>query len=1044
MSDNQPDSLDTKLGVAGSAVWTQTDDESSRGVSVSLAETLDRNLEAHEVTDRNPVDALADEFAARIRNGEQPSIDEFVQRLPEYEAAIRVLFPSIAMMERVSHQEHAESRLEQQTVRLTGAVPQTLGDFRILREIGRGGMGIVYEAEQRSLGRRVALKVVNPTSAGTANQLARFQREAEAAARLHHTNIVPVFGIGEDNGLHYFAMQLIEGVPLSDFIESTRSAQATPTQRQNESADHSGNQFQAQPTATSVAIASADVDSDALPPTVERPCAEDDLVVRNGRATPQTDVSKQAHPVGTAQNLFQTAPTGGNWPSLDHFRRVAAMVRDVASALSYAHRNGVLHRDVKPANLILDRAGVVWMTDFGLARRDDHDNVTQTGDIVGTLRYMAPEQFSGDADERSDICSLGLTLFELLTLTPACPETRHGPLIKARTESSPPAPRSVDPTIPVELDTIAQKAAALSPDDRYQTADELADDLQRFLDDRPISARRMWWHERVRRWARRNPAVAALSVTAAILLIAVAVTFAIGRHQAEEALGVAETQRTRAEKNLALAVEAFEEIIDNIAARGVSPSLAATAGEGEVAIADSVLTVADVSLLESLLEFFDRFATENDSGTARVDAVAARKRVADIQQRLGRFEEANATYQQSLEAYTALAAEFPGNSAFVISQADILNEMAVSASRRTDIVTASALHESARELLEQTPAVTETESGRFELARTLTLFASIGQRAGLRNLFDAGRPDFPGRGPAADNRTRRPERGPVGKDSGRPGRKPPGLRDPGEDRRGRRGGGRPGRDDGVRGPGPGPGPETGRMSDAARRAVDLLTALVSDFPDNTTYRLWLARAYRAQSGMRFSFQDHSQTAAALKSAVNALARLSEEHPDQTELKFELADMLCMPISMRADAETRKQAVSNVEQAIAICQELTTAYPNSREFQALHGTALSRLASLQQAADDTEAAAATWHSALEIQRPLAARFPGVTLYRVACAQSLQQVAQIERQLGNDAAAEQHLQEAIALLEETQLTGDLNRFLDRFIDRLESRKAESQDI
>ena len=169
-------------------------------------------------SDRNPVDVLADEFAARLREGAAPSIDDYVAKNPELADDIRATFPSIEMMERLSRKEHTERKFESRTSRLIGNAAGTLGDFQIVREIGRGGIGIVYEAVEKSLKRRVALKVLGPGVAGSPKQIQRFIREAEAAARLHHTNIVPVYGISEEKDLHFFAMQFIDGVPLSDVI----------------------------------------------------------------------------------------------------------------------------------------------------------------------------------------------------------------------------------------------------------------------------------------------------------------------------------------------------------------------------------------------------------------------------------------------------------------------------------------------------------------------------------------------------------------------------------------------------------------------------------------------------------------------------------------------------------------------------------------------------------------------------------------------------------------------------------------------------------
>jgi hypothetical protein len=234
---------------------------------------------------------------------------------------------------------------------------------------------------------------------------------------------------------------------------------------------------------------------------------------------------------------------------------VAQVGLQVAEALAYAHGHKILHRDIKPSNLLLDLEGTVWVTDFGLAKAEEGDDLTRTGGVVGTLRYLAPERFDGVSDARSDVYSLGLTLYEMLTLRPAFTETERGRLIRQVTQEEPPRPRKLDRRIPRDLETLVLKAAAKEPARRYQTAEELAEDLRRFLADRPIRARRAMPWERAWRWARRNRLVAALSGVAALALVAVAVValaFGVSQQRAatrlKAALTETQTQRGRAER----------------------------------------------------------------------------------------------------------------------------------------------------------------------------------------------------------------------------------------------------------------------------------------------------------------------------------------------------------------------------------------------------------------------------------------------------------------------------------------------------------------
>lgn len=335
-----------------------------------------------------------------------------------------------------------------------------LGDFRIVREIGRGGMGIVYEAEQKSLGRRVALKVLPWAATLDGQQLQRFHNEAQAAARLHHTNIVPVFEVGCADSVHYYAMQLIGGHSLAVLLRE----QCVPEKRS--------------------AVAE----------------------------TPGADVAPTGPAVLQPANEEPTRQTPSPWSATSDaaYRHIARLGVQAAEALEHAHRRGVLHRDIKPANLLLDPGGNLWITDFGLARTGGAE-LTLSGDVVGTLRYLAPERFSGACDARSDVYSLGLTLYELLTRRPAFSETRQEALLKQVLETEPVRPRQVDARIPRDLETIVLKAASKEPARRYDSAQDLAEDLRRFLADEPIHARPLGPLGRLAKWARRRPAVAALS-----------------------------------------------------------------------------------------------------------------------------------------------------------------------------------------------------------------------------------------------------------------------------------------------------------------------------------------------------------------------------------------------------------------------------------------------------------------------------------------------------------------------------------------------------
>ena len=500
MSDDRP-LLDSTLDLP-----TKSADEldgprraDRHGNRPSLDPTLVENLDVA----LNPVDELAEDFSRRLRSGETPSIEEYVEQLPDQAVLIRSMFQSIAMVERIGKQERAERKFDRKTTQLEES-RKTLGDFRIVREIGRGGMGIVYEAIQQSLNRRVALKVASVDATQSVRQLQRFRREAEAAAKLHHTNIVPIYGTGEDDGLSYYAMQLIDGIPLSDVIQQLarrkKPVDKTCADGEKPTAEYRGGErveaatgeladgarTDQKPESSDVSSAfSNSSDSFSMPASLTL------ILNQVSEGTPRRVFRPRASNNETQRLTDHAAQTAGTW-----FRTAARMTAAVAHALHYAHQHKVLHRDIKPANLMIDADGTIWITDFGLARQEEHGSLTNTGDIVGTLRYMAPEQFNGLVDVRSDVCSLGLTFWEMLTLRPAYEEQHHAALIKSKSEQSLPSPRTVNPSIPKDLDTIANKASALDPKHRYQSAGELADDLERFLADRPIQARRATRPER--------------------------------------------------------------------------------------------------------------------------------------------------------------------------------------------------------------------------------------------------------------------------------------------------------------------------------------------------------------------------------------------------------------------------------------------------------------------------------------------------------------------------------------------------------------------
>src|SRR5262249_1197473 len=451
--------------------------------------------------------------------------------------------------------------------------PARRGGFRLIREVGRGGMGVVYEAEQISLGRHVALKVL-PRQLREAKQRIRFEREARAAGRVHHTKIVPVFGFFGQEGELYLVVQVIQGrgrdAVLQELDRMQPGAALAPasgeiaTSRRNISADDDAyvahvahslmtGVFQA---ATSVEIGDGEPGQPAaFVPTLDQPANPASEIASSSGLT--TTHLSDSFPVSSSSFTLPSASKSGQKLSgkkQRYWHSVANIGRQVADALDYAHKQGIQHRDIKPSNLLLDFRGTVWVTDFGLAKVADPnaDDLTHTGDVLGTLRYMPPEAFEGKSDARGDVYSLGITLYELISLRPAFVESNRNKLIKQVTTGEAPALDKINREAPRDLVTIIHKAIDREPSRRYTTADELASDLQRFLDDEPVLARRQTHVERYWRWARRHPGIAVLGavLTAVLGLGALASSMAAVHFRQQEAI-----QAGLANRNQKLAVD---------------------------------------------------------------------------------------------------------------------------------------------------------------------------------------------------------------------------------------------------------------------------------------------------------------------------------------------------------------------------------------------------------------------------------------------------------------------------------------------------------
>ncbi|MGO9469864.1 MAG: protein kinase domain-containing protein [Isosphaeraceae bacterium] len=468
---------------------------------------------------------ILESFVGRFRRGERPSLTELMARHPELAGQIRELVPALVDLEQLAGSPRGPGGSAKHTAasaitRDEGPSPERLGDYRILRRIGGGGMGVVYEAEHVALRRSVALKVMLPRLRDDPRYLRRFQSEASLAAGLHHTNIVGIFDYGEQDGVCYYAMQLIEGQPLDRVLSDIRLLREGSQQGDPESGSSGLGITPAAGSAAArglltgrFAVAmTADAVADAtLPIGVSDPEGTGSFEMGAEAMEPADLPSDRPSSLGSST----LGPSG----ELRYYREIARIGAQVADALEYAHHRRIVHRDIKPSNLLLDAQGNVWVTDFGLSRFGDGADLTQSRELLGTLRYMAPERLRGKSDRRSDVYSLGATLYEMVALRPPFEEADEIRLMERIRNDAPPSPRQLDRKLPRDLETILQKALAKDPKDRFSSAGALAEELRRFIDGRPIRSRPVSVPEQFWRWCKRDPWLAGASIAA------VAVTF---------------------------------------------------------------------------------------------------------------------------------------------------------------------------------------------------------------------------------------------------------------------------------------------------------------------------------------------------------------------------------------------------------------------------------------------------------------------------------------------------------------------------------------
>ena len=567
------------------------------------------------------LEQLIDRLTMQLASDEDVDLETLIHEHPQHEQRLRLVFPAMCGMAQLSRQATDEGRRGDRfrTAERDSderSLP-AIGDYEILGEIGRGGMGVVYRARERTLHREVALKVLPLAALADRRQLARFHNETRAAAALHHSHIVPIYSVGVERGIHYYAMQYIAGPTLAEVLTELRGRDGLSP------------------------------GSETAP--TEQPTGEHEAT--SGSSSPTSDASTE--PLGKIQTSI--AARRSSSPS-NYYRTVARWGIQVAEALAHAHEHGVVHRDIKPANLLLEDVDNIWVTDFGLARLDVGTTMTGSGDLLGTLRYMSPEQVAGhgDADGSSHRRVLvgGHALRGADAATGFCRTVPQRLAATDRDEGSAVLRDVSMSTIPVDLETIVLKAMEKDRSERYDTAGELADDLKRFVENHPIQARRASLVQRLRKWAKRHVGLVLVGVLALMLVSVTAFLAAVLIWRANEATKSALADRDaalqRAHEKATLAMIAVDEMYDGVATRWIAN--------------DAELTTLQREFLDQAVEIYEQIAQETANDRfSRKEVAYAWQRISDIRYATGQWKESLESAERSILAFDGLLQADPDN-----------------------------------------------------------------------------------------------------------------------------------------------------------------------------------------------------------------------------------------------------------------------------------------------------------------------------------------------------------------------------------------------
>lgn len=828
-----------------------------------------------------------------------------------------------------------------------------IGEYELLGELGRGGMGVVYLARQMSLDRLVALKVLPFASALEGRQIERFRNEARAAALIPHPNIASVYAVGSEKGIHFYAMQYVDGKGLEHFVPDESKG------------DWAGDDA---------------AESDRI---TERPRV--DAHGREQRHDASGSRTQMPRPDYAVDEQWLSRPG-----TAEQARQVARVGVQVAEALQQAHEYGVIHRDIKPSNLLVDRQGKVWITDFGLALVQSDARVTQTGDIVGTLRYMSPEQALGMdriLGERTDLYSLGVTLYELAGQQLAFPGEDRNEILQKIAVDDPVSLRRFAPSVPIDLETIVMKAMAKLPEHRYASARDLADDLKNFLEGRPITARPASLAERWTKWARRHRAMvnAGLACSFAMLIVLALTTFLVlasNRHLAtaheetrlangrlRQALADSEDSRRQAKESLERARTHFQQARQVVDLFGTRYSEALQSLPGAESLRWRVL--------RDTLDYYQRFVTHaDDDPQFKRDMAVTHTKMAGMHKRLGDVAEALNDYGRARQLLENLVKEQPGSAGRQADLATCDSNIGLILGERGQIDEARQAYGRAIERQRALVAAhAEEAKHRADLAVTLNNLALLESQSG--NVEAAGRL-FAEAAQLEETLVQR---------------------------------------------------EPGNVEYLARRAVSLsnrsqlaaardpagATALCAEAiaiqrrlmelqPGAAEQRYELALSYQNLGSLQLATRDLAGAESACERAISLLDDLSAATPTVVKYRFQAAvcrnnlGQILMRLDRPADARDRFRRAGDA------LNELTSGHPDNPAFQNGLGGVLNNLAGALRKLGDLPSAELAYRTAIDHQRRAVELAPGVARYRSFLAAEYQNYAELLRQQGNPAAAE----------------------------------------